>query len=200
MSSLAPLARLPLEELSLLGPPRVEELEVLSGFAGLTTLITDVPQPVLDLLPREAPLDRLFLPAATRGITALAGFRSLRQLRLCLYAPLTREDREALARLDGLLRLSLDPAELIGLAADGVTLGPPEDVTVLARDRGVDLGPFTEVFPRAASLTLFDADGVEQAPLAAHTCLRRVNTLHCRNVRDADHLPASLPVNPRSPH
>ncbi|MCZ9348567.1 NACHT domain-containing protein [Streptomyces mutabilis] len=200
VSSLAPLARLPLEELSLLGLPRVGELEVLSGFAGLTTLITDVPQPVLDLLPGNAPLECLFLPAATRGITALAGFRSLRQLRLCLDAPLTREDREALAELDGLLHLSLDPAELIGLAADGVTLEHSEHVTVLARDRGVDLGPFAEVFPRAASLTLFDADGVDLAPLATHTCLRRVNTTHCRNVRNADHLPASLPVNPRRPH
>lgn len=198
VSSLSPLAQLPMEELSLLGLPGLGELEVLSGFAGLTTLITDVPVPVLDLLPPAAPLECLFLPAETRDLTALAGFRSLRQLKLCLDTPLSRADWEAVAGLDRLVNLSLSPAELDGLATDGVTLEQPTHVNILARDQdGVHLGPFAEVFPRAVSLTLFDVDDADLAPLATHTRLRRVRTTPVRGVRNAERLPASVEVNPR---
>ncbi|MEV7193832.1 NACHT domain-containing protein [Streptomyces sp. NPDC093510] len=193
VSSLAPVTELPLSELILAGVPQLD-LRPLRALDQLTLLSVRMePEwPVLDLMSDDAPLDCVFLPKNTAGLSALGKFTSLRQIGLDLDVPPTDEDWRVLAGLRGLRHLSLSPEELASLAASGVRLLAQGHVTILAHGAGCDLRQAVEALPSMTHLNVHEPDTIDLAPLRAHPHLRHVTVTQPSETPDPAQLPDSV--------
>jgi hypothetical protein len=201
ITSLAPLARLPLTTLYLRGLTRVTDLRPLRELSRLEILSLEIESewPGLDVISREAPLSVLFLPANAHGLTALAEFRSLSHLGLQLSSPLTDVDCLAIASLEQLGGLWLNAAEQAGLAATGIPMHSIRLVRLTDCRGVVDLRATVTAFPALTTLEISDADVVDLAPLASHPTLEQVSIWDATDIHNADALPDSvhLTAHPR---
>jgi hypothetical protein len=193
LSSLAPLTHLPLRRLVLVDLPGIRDLSPLRELTRLSmlNLHTRTPWPGIDVVSPEAPLECLFLPWNAHGLNALTAFPRLRQLGLDLDEPLTDKDWQAIASLERLWVLSLNPAELTGLAAGGAALKQVQIVSLTPAREIPDLRATVTAFPTMTSLHVV-AHLVNLAPLAAHPTLRRVTTSPACRILNADKLPDSI--------
>ena len=193
LASLAPLAHTPLRRLVLVDLPGIRDLSPLRELTRLTmlNLHTRTEWPGIDVIPPEAPLECLFLPWNAHGLNALTAFPRLRQLGLDLDEPLTHEDWQAIASLEGLRLLSLNPAELAGLASSGASLKQVQIVSLTPARETPDLRAAVTAFPTMTSLHVV-AHLVNLAPLAAHPTLRRVTTSPACRILNADKVPHTI--------
>ena len=200
ITSLAPLAGLPLTAFYLRGLNRVTDLRPLRELTRLEVLSLKIEAewPGLDVISPEAPLFVLFLPTNAHGLTALAEFRSLGQLGLQLSAPLTDEDCLAIASLEQLRVLWLNAAEQAGLAATGIPLDSIRLVWLTAGGGAVDLRQTATAFPAMTTLHISDADVIDLAPLASHPTLKQVVIPDTAAIHNADALSDSVHLTARA--
>ncbi|MEV8434638.1 NACHT domain-containing protein [Streptomyces chartreusis] len=174
--SLATLPAMPLRVLILNQLPGLDDISTLRAFAG-------------------ASLECLFLPPNARGLSALAGFPSLNELRLMLDAPVSPEDWHFVTSLPKLVSLFLNPDELTNLARHGIRLEKLQTVNLALKGRpSADLRDAVTVFPEMTTLIVFFAEELDLAPLSAHPRLTRVKTFTAR-LRNADKLPDHIKLN-----
>ncbi|MBC2903913.1 NACHT domain-containing protein [Streptomyces sp. PSKA01] len=199
LTSVEPLTRIPLQKLILSDLPGLDDLTPLRELTGLTLLSLrgTTPWPGLEALPREAPLEYLFLPPAARDLAALSEFRSLRQLGVDIDTPLTAEEWQAVSDLENLTILILKPGQLSDLATRGKCLERITHVSLMASHQTVDLGPLVSVFPELTILSVYFADELDLAPLTPHPSLRTVVTSPTCRLRNVSALPPTIEVNPR---
>ncbi|UQT57166.1 NACHT domain-containing protein [Streptomyces durmitorensis] len=194
VSSLAPVTGLPLKELVLFNLPLLQDLSPIREFDQLTMVSARAESecPVLDLIPREAPLECVFPPRNTVGLTALRNFPSLTQLGLELEVPINEEDWRAIATLTHLTYLSMSPHELASLAATGVQLHAVSQVSIMARGAECDLRQVVTAFPSMTHLHLYEPMALELTPLRGHSRLKRVTVVEALATPDPAQLPDSV--------
>ncbi|WP_190083946.1 NACHT domain-containing protein [Streptomyces longisporoflavus] len=198
IDSLAPVAGLHLNYLVLFELPLLQDLSPLREFDQLRMVSarSEYTWPVLDLIPREAPLECVFPPKNTIGLTGLRDFKaSLTQLGLELEAPISEEDWRAVADLNHLAYLSLSARELAGLAATGVRLEEVSQLSVMARRAECDLRDAVAAFPSMTHLHLYEPPRtLDLTPLRAHARLERVTVAQAQalDALDATQLPDSV--------
>ncbi|MFH8490374.1 NACHT domain-containing protein [Streptomyces longisporoflavus] len=197
VDSLVPVAGLQgLRQLTLFDLPLLRDISPIRELKHLRVVSTraDDDWPVIDLIPREAPLECIFLPGNTKGLTGLRNFKSsLNQLGLALKAPITEEDWRAVADLNHLAYLSLNPQELAGLAATGVRLEGVSQLSVMARRAECDLRDAVAAFPSMTHLHLYEPPRtLDLTPLRAHARLERVTVAQALDALDATQLPDSV--------
>ena len=181
MSSLASLAGTPVRILILNDVPGLADMSTLRALSG-------------------TPLECLFLPPNAHGLSVLAEFPSLDELRLMLDHELTREDWQTVMSLPQLTSLFLNDDELTHLEVNGHRLENLRTVGLVGM-RGsairlpMDLRPTVTVFPEMTDLNVHFTDELDLAPLAAHPCLRQVNTPGANRLLNADKLPAHIRLN-----
>ena len=195
ISSLAPLAHMPLRELFLVDLPGISDLTPLCEFTQLTTLSLNggTEWQGLDVLSPAAPLNTLFLPRNAHDLSALTRYPQLYQLGLNLDTPLTQSDWQAVTGLENLLILTLNAAELTVLATDGVSLETVQNVYTTGQSP--DLRATVAVFPSAVSLSVTVAEELDLTPLASLPTLRQVITPPTCRLLNADKLPATIKLN-----
>ncbi|MFF1693019.1 NACHT domain-containing protein [Streptomyces sp. NPDC058257] len=195
IDSLAPVGGLPLNHLVLFELPLLRDLSPLRELDQLLMVSARAESewPILDLIPREAPLECVFPPKNTTGLTGLRDFKStLGQLGLELEAPISVEDWRAVADLNHLTYLSLSPREMADLAACGVQLDTVSEVSVMTRRADCDLRHAVTAFPAMTSLHVYEPQSLDLTPLRAHTRLQRVTVAQAHTAPDAAQLPDSI--------
>lgn len=194
ISSLSPLAGLPLQQLSLFDLPLLQDLRPLRTLRHLTMVSARAESewPVLELIPREAPLTCIFPPRNTVGLTGLRDFPALTQLGLELENPIGEEDWRAVAGLEHLTYLSLSPHDLASVADSGVQLRAVTHLSIMSRRSECDLRQAVRAFPSMTHLHLYEPQAPELAPLRGHPRLERVTVAQAHAVPDASALPDSV--------
>ncbi|MGW5866389.1 NACHT domain-containing protein [Streptomyces sp. NPDC055239] len=195
IESFAPAAGLPLNHLVLFELPQLGDLRPLREFDQLQMVSARAESewPILDLIPHDAPLECIFPPKNTIGLTGLRNFKSsLGQLGLELEAPISEEDWRAIADLNHLTYLSLSPQELADLADSGVQLDTVSEVSVMTRRTDCDLRHAVTAFPAMTGLHVYEPQSLDLTPLRARTRLERVTVTQTHATVDATQLPASI--------
>ncbi|AKG43658.1 large ATP-binding protein [Streptomyces xiamenensis] len=196
---LSTLAGLPISSLNLRGPGNAGDLGWMNELPHLSELYLwdDVIHGDLTALPARAALVQLSLPGYVEDLTAIAGWPTLRGLRLQeRQTRMGSASWNAVAALPALSTLTVPAVGFSELTGTGLRFPAVTVLTADISDAPHRLPTVADSFPSLATLNLTGGRRapVSLAPLAALPGLRRITCSDTIPVADADQLPPHISV------